>query len=795
MIKIEIDGKTLEVAEGSMIIEASDAAGIYIPRFCYHKKLSIAANCRMCLIEVDGVKKPMPACATPVAAGMKVFTQSKFARDAQKIVMEFLLINHPLDCPICDQGGECELQDLSMGFGKDVGRFTEGKRSVKDEDIGPLIFTEMTRCIHCTRCVRFGQEIAGMREMGATGRGEDMKIGTFVKHMVASEVSGNIIDLCPVGALTSKPYRFQARAWELQQHPTIAVHDCIGSNIFVHTRPREFSPSPVVMRVVPRDNEALNETWLSDRDRFSYEGLLSDARIAKPLVKVNGKWQEAEWADALNRVVDGLSNIREQLGPEQIGVLASANASVEELYLLQKLFRAIGVNNIDHRLRQLDFSDQDNAPPVPTLGMSIDDLNHLDAALLIGSNIRQEQPIAGLKLRKASLNGAKLMSINPIDYPVHFAQTVNYTVGLQEMPQALAGVAKALADISDVSLPKDAKALLTHIMTNDQQQQIARELLSAEKATLILGASALNHPHAAVIKALSRLIAQLAGVNYGKLTDSANGAGAWFAGAIPHRAAAARKIETAGLNARQMIENQLKAYVLLGVEPELDCALSGQAAKAMQNADLVIALSAFDSVTLRETADIILPIAAFSATSGTYINAESTSQTVKAVTLPYEEARPAWKILRVLGNLFNCDGFDYVSTEEILSDCINKVSKMDVAEHLWVCPDKITHAEGQCWRLGDWHRYRVDPLVRRAGALQKTITAEEKSLCLNANTAAKFKLLAGEMALATQGDDKISLPVAIDDRIPDHYVLISAGFAETAGFGQAFAPISIERSQ
>ena len=294
MIEIEIDGKPLQVAEGSMIIEASDAAGIYIPRFCYHKKLSIAANCRMCLIEVDGVKKPLPACATPVAAGMKVFTQSKFARDAQKIVMEFLLINHPLDCPICDQGGECELQDLSMGFGEGVGRFTEGKRSVEDEDIGPLIYTEMTRCIHCTRCVRFGQEIAGMREMGATGRGEDMKIGTFVKHMVESEVSGNIIDLCPVGALTSKPYRFQARAWELQQHATIAVHDCIGSNIYVHTRPREFSPNPVVMRVAPRDNEALNETWLSDRDRFSYEGLLSDERIAKPLVKVNDQWQEAE---------------------------------------------------------------------------------------------------------------------------------------------------------------------------------------------------------------------------------------------------------------------------------------------------------------------------------------------------------------------------------------------------------------------------------------------------------------------------------------------------------------------
>ena len=408
-VNIEIDGQPCQARKGAMIIEVTDALGISVPRFCYHKKLSVAANCRMCMVEVEKVPKPLPACATPVADGMKIFTSSDIATGGQKAVMEFLLINHPLDCPICDQGGECELQDLALAYGGDVSRFSEKKRVVEDKDIGSLIATDMTRCIHCTRCIRMLREVAGKMELGATGRGENLKIGTYIEKSLESELSGNVIDVCPVGALTSKPFRFKARAWELQQAATVAPHDCIGSNLFAHTRRGE------LMRMVPRENEQINEVWLSDRDRFSYEGLSSDDRLTMPMVKVDGEWQSVDWETALQTSVEGIRAVIAAHGADQMGVLVSPAATVEEMLLTQAVARGAGINNIDHRLRQSDFSDQDTAPPCPTLGQPIEALEDINAALLIGSNPRKDQPIIGHRLRKAAVAGAQVMFINPVD--------------------------------------------------------------------------------------------------------------------------------------------------------------------------------------------------------------------------------------------------------------------------------------------------------------------------------------------------------------------------------------------
>jgi NADH-quinone oxidoreductase subunit G len=447
-VHIEIDGRPLQARRGAMIIEVADEAGIHIPRFCYHKKLSVAANCRMCLVEVERTPKPLPACATPVAEGMKIKTRSPLARDAQKSTMEFLLINHPLDCPICDQGGECELQDVAMGFGGDVSRFQERKRVVRDKDIGPLIATDMTRCIHCTRCVRFGAEVAGIRELGATGRGEHMEIGTYIEHSVDSELSGNVIDLCPVGALTSKPFRFSARAWEMLQRDTIAAHDCIGSNLHVHVRRNR------IMRVVPRENEAVNETWISDRDRFSYQGLYGDDRLAAPLIKGSGGWQQTDWPTALSAAAAGLRRVLAERGAQQLGALASPSATLEELYLLQRLVRGLGSHNIDHRLRQGDFRDQDVAPLFPWLGQSIAALETLDAALVVGSHTRKEQPLANHRLRKAALRGSALMFVNPVAFEFNYPVAEAVVATPAGMLQALAAIAKALGGKTKGSLAK-----------------------------------------------------------------------------------------------------------------------------------------------------------------------------------------------------------------------------------------------------------------------------------------------------------------------------------------------------
>ncbi|MEJ2654850.1 MAG: NADH-quinone oxidoreductase subunit NuoG, partial [Acidihalobacter sp.] len=557
-VTIQIDGVSYPAPRGAMLIEVADAHGIEIPRFCYHKKLSVAANCRMCLVEVERAPKPLPACATPVQDGMKIHTRSPLALAAQQGTMEFLLINHPLDCPICDQGGECELQDVAMGFGRDVSSYVEAKRVVPDPDIGPLVATDMTRCIHCTRCVRFGDEIAGLRELGATGRGENMRIGTFVAHTMTSELSGNVIDLCPVGALTAKPSRFSGRAWEMIQHAGIAAHDCIGSNVYAHTLRGQ------IVRVVPRENESLNETWISDRDRFAYEGLNAADRVLVPKIKVRGRWKDTDWDTALARVADGLRGH----APETIGALAAPGATLEEGYLLQKLLRGMGVRSIDHRLRQSDFGDAARDPLFPWLGQSVEELESNEAVLLVGANPRKDQPILGHRLRKAALEGARIMDINPRAFETTHDMAVRHTVAPQAMGEALADLLSAVCGRTDDEPP----AWLGRREPADWALQMAEHLDTAQNAGVLLGPQALNHPDHARLRALAGEIAARTGAVLGYLPEGGNAPGAWVAGVLPHRGHGGQALAEPGLDAQAMCAQPRSAYVLYGVEPDYDCA-------------------------------------------------------------------------------------------------------------------------------------------------------------------------------------------------------------------------------
>ena len=718
MVNIEIDGKQLAAREGAMIIEAADDAGIYIPRFCYHKKLSIAANCRMCLIEVEKVGKALPACATPITDGMKINTRSSKAIEAQKSVMEFLLINHPLDCPVCDQGGECELQDIAMGYGGDVSVYAEKKRVVENKDFGPLISGDMTRCIHCTRCVRFGEEIAGIKELGATGRGEHMEIGTYVQLSISSEMSGNVIDLCPVGALTSKPNRFNARAWEIAQRESIAPHDCMGSNILVHTFRNQ------VVRVVPKENEEINETWLSDRDRFSYEGLSSSERLTSPMIKENGEWKEVDWDTALHKVVGGVSKVLSEKGVDQLGGISSPNATTEEQYLLQKLLREIGSGNVDHRINQLDFSDQNDEPAFPWLGQSIQELENNDAILLVGSNVRKDQPIAGHRVRNAALQGASVMAMNQADYDFNFPLTAKIISSPSQLLNDLSATLKAVSSASGVKLPEGLETLVANVSCDQAHETVARELANAKKSTVILGHDAFAHPNFSSIRAIAGQIAKLTSSKLGYLSDGCNSAGACLAGVVPHRSAAGAKAELKGKNISEMFDAKLAAYILMGVEPEVDCADSSRATEAMNAAEFVVVLNAFSSDEMKEYADVILPISPFSETSGTFVNAEGRWQSFEGVVEPLGEARPAWKVLRVFGNLFECDGFDYVSSQEVRDEV--KAIAQDITmsnEMPWQCPSTLTIDSQGIEEVADRSMYASDGLVRRATSLQQVVSA------------------------------------------------------------------------
>ena len=703
MVEIELDGKKVEVAPGSMIMHAAEKANTYIPHFCYHKKLSIAASCRMCLVEVEKAPKPMPACATPVTQGMIVRTKSDKAIKAQQSVMEFLLINHPLDCPICDQGGECQLQDLAVGYGGGASRYEEEKRVVFHKDVGPLIsMEEMSRCIHCTRCVRFGQEIAGVMELGMSHRGEHAEIETFVGQSVDSELSGNMIDICPVGALTSKPFRYSARTWELSRRKSVSPHDSTGANLIVQVKNHK------VMRVVPFENDAVNECWIADRDRFSYEALNGEDRLTQPMLKQGGVWNTVDWQTALEYVANGRKQIQANHGAKSIGALLSPPSTVKELALAGALVRGLGSENIDSRLRAADFG---NAAPVGQarwLGLPIAELSLLQRVFVVGSSLRKDHPLFAQRIRQAARKGAVVSAL--VSQPEDWALPVAYTLqaAATDWVQALAGVAAAVAAQLGVAAPVHATAC-------DNAGAIAKSLLSGERKAILLGNAAAHHPQASSLLALAQWIAQHTGASVGYLTEAANTVGAQLVHALPGKD---------GQNAAQMLSGGLKAALLLNVEPGLDTAIGAQ---GLETAEMVVTLSPFK--TNLDISDVLLPIAPFSETSGSFVNAEGRLQTFNAVVKPLGETRPAWKVLRVLGNLLGLRGFEQESSQAVLASALPGVENGTL-----VARSQLSNSTQVGIVLAPATTvpcvasiYQLDALVRRAPSLQATADARAAS--------------------------------------------------------------------
>jgi NADH-quinone oxidoreductase subunit G len=709
IVNIEVDGKPVEARKGQMIIEVTDAIGAYVPRFCYHEKLSIAANCRMCLVEVEKAPKPLPACATPIADGMKVFTKSPYAIAAQKATMEFLLINHPLDCPICDQGGECELQDLAMGYGRDISRYNDGKRVVKDKNIGPLVSTDMTRCIHCTRCVRFGEEIAGIPLLGTTERGENMKIGTYIEQSVDHELSGNIIDLCPVGALNNKPYRYSARAWEMMQRATVAPHDCVGSNMYAHVL------RGTIKRVVPRENEAINETWIADRDRFSYEAVYSDDRLMAPRIRQAGEWRNIDWEEALATAAEA---IRSAAG-EKLGILAAPWITAEEAHLLSGIAAYVGTSNIDYRIRQRDFSDQDNDPVCPWLGCDIAGIEQQDAILIAGSNLREEAPILAHRVRKAALAGAEVSFVNSQEYEYFF--TVANSLSGDGLVAMLAGVAVAACG---KSLPPAIASLCEGVPAGADHRNIADSLKDADRAHVLLGNIAGRHRCMSAVRALAAAIAAATGASFGTLSEGPNSAGAALAGVLPHRGLGGVNRAQPGLHAGDMPGAGLDVLVLVNVEPDADILAADDAVAKIRSQSFTIALTPFASESLLDVADLLLPIGTFAESSGTYVNAAGMWQSFPGIANPVGEARPAWKVLRVIGNLLDAPGFDYVTSEEVLLELREQLGDLQ-PDNSYAGTAAITCPNGADAPGGDVDIpiYSIDPVVRRARALQLTEAA------------------------------------------------------------------------
>ncbi|WP_291937710.1 NADH-quinone oxidoreductase subunit NuoG [Limnohabitans sp.] len=700
MVEIELDGQKVEVAEGSMVMHAAEKAGTYIPHFCYHKKLSIAANCRMCLVEVEKAPKPMPACATPVTQGMIVRTKSDKAIAAQKSVMEFLLINHPLDCPICDQGGECQLQDLAVGYGGTTSRYEEEKRVVFHKEVGPLIsMEEMSRCIHCTRCVRFGQEVAGAMELGMSHRGEHAEIETFLGQTIDSELSGNMIDICPVGALTSKPFRYHARTWELSRRKSVAAHDSSGANLIVQVKNNQ------VMRVVPLENEDVNECWIADRERFSYEALNGTDRLTRPMLKQGGEWKEVDWQTALEYVANGLRNIQRDHGANSIGALVSPHSTLEELYLAGALMRGLGSDNIDHRLRHAEFAA---AEGVRTLGTSIASLSTLQRVLVVGSNLRKDHPLFALRVRHAVRHGAQL---NVVTDPAAFSHADAWAMPVANAvvtdafawAQTLADLAVAIAAEKGVEAPCAGTA-------SASAQAMAKSLLGGERKALLLGNAAAHHGNASTLLALANWIGAQTGASVGYLTEAANTVGAQWVGAQP---------QTGGKHAGQMLAGGLKAALLLNTEPEFDSAAGAAAAKALGQAEMVVTLSPFKANMA--FSDVLLPMAPFTETSGSFVNAEGRLQSFHAVVKPLAETRPAWKVLRVLANLLDIPGVAFETSQDVL---VRATAQPLAASNATRAAINLTGTTTPAPAVASI--YQLDGIVRRAPSLQLTADARQE---------------------------------------------------------------------
>ncbi|MDP3584360.1 MAG: NADH-quinone oxidoreductase subunit NuoG [Thiobacillus sp.] len=779
-LNIEIDGKSLTVESGDTIMDAAHAAGITIPHFCYHKKLSIAANCRMCLVQVEKAPKPLPACATPVTDGMKVQTRSEYAINAQKSVMEFLLINHPLDCPICDQGGECTLQDLAVGYGGSSSRYQELKRVVREKNLGPLIATDMTRCIHCSRCVRFGQEIAGIMELGMAGRGEHTEVMPFLESQVASELSGNVIDLCPVGALTSKPFRYTARSWELSRRPSISPHDSLGSNLDVHVKDNK------VMRVLPRENEDVNECWLADRDRFSYQGLNTPERLTQPMIKQNGQWVETTWQAALEYVADKLKAVP----AEQIGALSTPYRPAEELFLLQKLMRGLGSGNVDHRLRQSDFSLDDKAHGGFWLGMPVTYMSRLNRMLVVGSNLRKDHPLMAHRIRESVRWYGELNLINAAEDEFLGKVHAKRIVAPSQLAAALAGVCRALAELKNLPIP----GIAAHGVTDDISKKIAESIAGGETRAVFLGNMAQHHPTYAQIHALAQEVATLAGASFGVLGEAANSVGAVAVGAIPGRGPLGQAA-IKGQNAQQMLTTPLSAYLLLGVEVELDTHDPVTAMASINAADFIVVMSPYKGKSL-DYADVLLPIAPWTETSGTFVNTEGRVQSFAAVVKPLGETRPAWKVLRVLGNLLGLTGFDHNDSKEVLRDALGDTPTGNVQAFLSNEVSGVTPAQPQAVsgleRVAEVPIYQTDAVVRRSASLQMTQDAALPVARMHGNLIAKLGLTENGRVSVRQTATALTLKVQRDDLLPDTCVRIPSGHPLTAGLGPMFGPITAE---
>ena len=775
MAELNIDGQQIAIADGSVVMHATDAAGIYVPHFCYHKKLSIAANCRMCLVDIEKMPKPMPACATPVTNGMVVRTKSDKAMKAQQSVMEFLLINHPLDCPICDQGGECQLQDLAVGYGKSASRYQEEKRVVFHKDVGPLIsMEEMSRCIHCTRCVRFGQEVAGVMELGMIHRGEHSEITTVDGRTVDSELSGNMIDICPVGALTSKPFRYSARTWELSRRKSVSPHDSVGANLIIQVKAGK------VMRVVPLENEAVNECWISDRDRFSYEALNSAARLTQPMIKQGGNWQTVDWNTALAYVADGLKRVKAEFGSEPgsgIGAIGHPSSTVEELHLLAKLVRGLGSENIDHRLRHADFSNTAPAGNARWLGTAVATLSQVDRALVIGSFLRKDHPLLAQRLRQATRRGAQVHSLHAVHDDWLMTMATRLTAAPADWMQALAGVAAAVAAAVGVAAPLDGEATA-------QAQTIAASLLSGERKAVLLGNAAAQHPQAAELLTLAQWVATHTGATCGYLGEAGNGVGAQLVGALPG---------AGGLHAGQMLTQPMKAMLLLNTEPVLDAADAAAARKALAMSGLVVALTPFNNVAA-DLADVMLPIAPFTETAGSFVNAEGRVQSFHGVVKPLGDARPGWKVLRVLGNLLGLPGFDQETVEEVRAQALGNVATLPQRlDNSSAAAFVVARATSGLQRISDVPIYASDAIVRRAHSLQLTADARAPLAGLPSALWAQLGLQAGAKVRITQGEGTAVLAAHEDRTLADHTVRVSAGHPSTASLGALFGALTVEK--
>ena len=777
MVEVTIDGIKTDVPEGSMVIQAAHKLGVYVPHFCYHKKLSVAANCRMCLVDVEKAPKALPACATPVTNGMVVHTRSEKAIAAQNAVMEFLLINHPLDCPVCDQGGECQLQDLAVGYGKSASRYQEVKRVVKPKDMGPLISADaMQRCIHCTRCVRFGEEIGGMMEIGMLNRGEFSEITTFIGKTVESELSGNVIDLCPVGALLSKPYKMSARPWELARRRTVSPHDSLGANLIAQVKLDR------VKRVVPFENEEVNECWISDRDRFSYDGLYVEDRLTHPMIRgEDGQWREASWSDALQIVVQTINMIREEFGSEQIGGLASPIATVEEMSLLARLVRALGSENVDFRLRQADSTFDQVLTGAPWLGMSIAELNEVDRVLVVGSFLRKDHPLMAQRLRQAAKRGAQIFFVDSAADDPLFPVAGRITVAPSAIPGVLAEIAIAAAQARG----QEPAAAFAGVNASEAAAAIGAALAGGERTAVLVGNMAVASQQAGLLAANAAEVARASGARFGFLTEGGNTVGGYLAGATPRNG---------GRSAAQMLSEPLKAYIVLHAEPAMDANNGAQAVQVLKSSGFAVALTSYRSAA-EDWADVMLPVAPFTETSGTFVNAEGRVQSFKAVAAPLGDTRPAWKVLRVLGNFFQLQGFDEESSETVRDAVIAGGVTGRLSNEIRRAPALPAAVSGQgLERVADVPIYRTDPIVRRAACLQATPASQSPRARMSAATLARLGIASGDAVRISSQQGQVSLPAQLDDTVADGCVRIAAAFPETLALGAAEGQLNVERA-